>query len=119
MLAGVTDYKAHSILPSHASDPNKAAFSKEDSHFKVLLAHQPNSVFEATKAGFDLQLSGHTHGGQYFPGNFLIHLFQKFVAGLYKHENTWLYVSSGTGYWGPPLGIGAPAEITVIQLRNS
>jgi predicted MPP superfamily phosphohydrolase len=51
------------ILPSHASDPNKAAFSKEDSHFKVLLAHQPNSVFEATKAGFDLQLSGHTHGG--------------------------------------------------------
>lgn len=119
MLAGVTDYKAHSILPSHASDPNKAAFSKEDSHFKVLLAHQPNSIFEATKAGFDLQLSGHTHGGQYFPGNFLIHLFQKFVAGLYKHENTWLYVSSGTGYWGPPLRIGAPAEITVIQLRNS
>lgn len=119
LVAGVTDYKAHSIIPSHASDPNKAISSEEDSHFKVLLAHQPNSIFEGTKAGFDLQLSGHTHGGQYFPGNFLIHLFQKFVAGLYKHENTWLYVSSGTGYWGPPLRIGAPAEITVISLKQA
>lgn len=119
LVAGVTDYKAHNIIPSHASDPNKAVFSREDSDFKVLLAHQPNSIFEGTKAGFDLQLSGHTHGGQYFPGNFLIHLFQKFVAGLYKHENTWLYVSSGTGYWGPPLRIGAPAEITVISLKKA
>lgn len=119
LLAGVTDYKAHSIIASHASDPRKAIESSENSHFKVLLAHQPNSVLEATKAGFDLQLSGHTHGGQYFPGNFLIHFFQRFVAGLYKHENTWLYVSKGTGYWGPPLRIGAPAEITVISLSKS
>lgn len=57
LLAGVTDYKAHSIIASHASDPRKAIESSENSHFKVLLAHQPNSVLEATKAGFDLQLS--------------------------------------------------------------
>ena len=119
LLAGVTDYKAHTIFPSHTSDPFKSIESTENSDFKVLLAHQPNSVLEATKAGFDLQLSGHTHGGQYFPGNILIHLFQRFVAGLYKHENTWLYVSSGTGYWGPPLRIGAPAEISVINLTKA
>lgn len=118
LVAGVTDYKAHTILPSHASDPEKAIFSKENTHFKLLLAHQPNSIYEAAVVGFDLQLSGHTHGGQYFPGNILIHLFQKFVAGLYKQDNTWLYVSSGTGYWGPPIRIGAPAEITLIHLRK-
>ncbi len=118
LVGGVTDYKAHTILPSHASDPEKAILSKEKTDFKLLLAHQPNSVFEAAIVGFDLQLSGHTHGGQYFPGNLLIHLFQKFVAGLYKHGDIWLYVSSGTGYWGPPIRIGAPAEITEINLKR-
>lgn len=119
LLAGVTDYKAGSIIQSHTTDPFKAIKSEDELDYKILLAHQPNSVYESARAGFDLQLSGHTHGGQYFPGTFLIHLFQKYVAGLYKHENTWLYVSSGTGYWGPPLRIGAPAEITVIELKSS
>src|SRR5205823_3728611 len=70
----------------------------------------------ARAAGFDLQISGHTHGGQYFPFNLLVRLFQPFVAGLHRLEAMWLYVSRGTGYWGPPLRLGAPAEITLIQL---
>ncbi len=116
LIAGVTDLKAGNIVPSHKTDPGKAIANSEESHFKLLLAHQPNSIFESSKYGFDLQLSGHTHGGQYFPANFLIHFFQKYVAGLYKHENTILYVSRGTGYWGPPLRLAAAPEITNINL---
>jgi predicted MPP superfamily phosphohydrolase len=118
ILAGVTDYKAHTIIPHHASDPESALNGAPKGLFKILLAHQPVSVFEASKAGFHLQLSGHTHGGQFFPGNILIHLFQKYVAGLYTHENTKLYVSRGTGYWGPPIRLGAPAEITILKLKK-
>ncbi|EQA44336.1 calcineurin-like phosphoesterase family protein [Leptospira broomii serovar Hurstbridge str. 5399] len=118
-VAGVTDYKAHSVIPNHRTDPERAAIGIEGADFKLLLAHQPNSIFEAAKAGFDLQLSGHTHGGQYFPGNLLIHIFQKFVAGLSKWEGTQLYVSRGTGYWGPPLRIGAPSEITLLILERA
>ena len=84
--------------------------------FRSLLAHQPKSAFAARAAGFDLQLSGHTHGGQYFPFNLLVRLFQPFVAGLHRLEEMWLYVSRGTGDWGPPLRLGAPSEITLIQL---
>ncbi|PJZ69323.1 phosphohydrolase [Leptospira perolatii] len=118
-VAGVTDYKAHTIIPAHRSDPFQAATGTHNADFKMLLAHQPNSVFEAAKAGFHLQLSGHTHGGQYFPGNLLVYLAQKFVAGLHYWEGTSLYVSRGTGYWGPPLRIGAPSEITLLVLEKS
>lgn len=117
-VAGVTDYKAHTVIPGHRTDPKQASLGTEDAHYKVLLAHQPNSIFEAAKVGYDLQLSGHTHGGQYFPGNVFIHLFQKFVAGLNKWEDTQLYVSRGTGYWGPPIRIGAPSEITLLVLEK-
>src|SRR2546422_9792348 len=86
---------------------------------RVLLAHQPKSAFAARAAGYDLQLSGHTHGGQYFPFNLLVRLFQPFVAGLHRLEAMWLYVSRGTGYWGPPLRLGAAAEITLIQLGGA
>lgn len=118
-LAGVTDLKAGSILPAHETSPKKSMQGIENSDFKILLAHQPNSIYEAAEAGFDLQLSGHTHGGQYFPGNLIIYLAQKFVAGLHRYKNTLIYVSRGTGYWGPPLRIGAPSEITKIVLVDS
>jgi predicted MPP superfamily phosphohydrolase len=87
-----------------------------DTDVRLLLAHQPVSVFAAQDVGFDLQLSGHTHGGQYFPFSLLVRLFQPFVAGLHRLERMWLYVSRGTGYWGPPMRLGAPAEITLIEL---
>lgn len=118
-LGGVTDLKAGSIIAEHKTDPYQAMKGGEKSDYKILLAHQPNSVFEGADAGFDLQLSGHTHGGQYFPGNILIYLAQKFVAGLHKHKDTWIYVSRGTGYWGPPIRLGAPSEISVIRLKKN
>ena len=109
LVAGVNDLSA-------PSDPAKALAGAAPSDVRVLLAHQPKSAFAAKAAGFDLQLSGHTHGGQYFPFNILVRLFQPFVAGLHRLESMWLYVSRGTGYWGPPLRLGAPAEITLLEL---
>ena len=109
VIAGVTDLSA-------ASDPAAAVAGAPHSDVRVLLAHQPRSAFAAQVAGYDLQLSGHTHGGQYFPFNLLVRLFQPFVAGLHRLERMWLYVSRGTGYWGPPLRLGAPSEITLLEL---
>lgn len=83
---------------------------------KILLAHQPASYADAQAAGFDLQLSGHTHGGQYFPFSQLIRFFQRYYKGLNRHGGLWVYVNRGTGYWGPPLRTGVPAEITLLTL---
>jgi predicted MPP superfamily phosphohydrolase len=119
LLAGVTDLSAPGGGSGPASDPAAAVAGAPESDVRVLLAHQPKSAFAARAVGFDLQLSGHTHGGQYFPFNLLVRLFQPFVAGLHRLEAMWLYVSRGTGYWGPPLRLGAPAEITLIQLTRA
>ncbi len=116
LIGGVTDYSAGSFIPSHVSSPRNAMRNAPDNDYKILLAHQPKSVEEASEAGFDLVLSGHTHGGQYFPFNQLIHLAQPYVKGLHNHKGTLLYINSGTGYWGPPLRIGVPSEITQIEL---
>ncbi|NUO80458.1 metallophosphoesterase [candidate division KSB1 bacterium] len=116
LLAGVPDFNAGHIISPHHSDPLAATANAPAVDLKILLAHQPRSISAAAQAGFDLQLSGHTHGGQFFPWNLLVPLQQPFVAGLHRHQNTRLYVSCGTGYWGPPLRIGAPAEVTVIKL---
>jgi len=118
LLAGVTDYNAGRFFANHASDPNRAISGAPESSVRILLAHQPRSIFASTKVGFDLQISGHTHGGQIYPWQFLVHLQQPYLAGLNLHEETWVYVSRGTGYWGPPLRIGAPSEIAVIRLTN-
>jgi uncharacterized protein len=112
LLAGVTDLSAR-------PDPQGAVAGAPECDARILLAHQPRSAYAAHAAGFDLQLSGHTHGGQFFPFNLLVRLFQPFVAGLHKVERMWLYVSRGTGYWGPPLRLGAPAEITLIELARA
>jgi predicted MPP superfamily phosphohydrolase len=119
LLAGVTDHSASRLVPGHASNPAAAAAGAPASDVWVLLAHQPKSAFAARAAGFDLQISGHTHGGQYFPFNLLVRLFEPFVAGLHRLEEMWLYVSRGTGYWGPPLRLGAPSEITLLQLTRA
>ncbi|HVH67235.1 MAG TPA: metallophosphoesterase [Gemmatimonadales bacterium] len=118
VVAGVTDLSS-GAMAGQRSDPVAAVAGAPASDVKVLLAHQPKSAFAARAAGYDLQLSGHTHGGQYFPFNLLVRLFQPFVAGLHRLEAMWLYVSRGTGYWGPPLRLGAPAEITLIQLTRA
>ncbi|KMZ12436.1 putative phosphoesterase [Candidatus Burkholderia humilis] len=117
VIAGVTDYGAGSFDPAHCSDPAKAISGAPDSaRVRVLLAHQPRSASAAADAGFTLQLSGHTHGGQFLPWNFFVKLQQPFVAGLVKFNGLWVYTSRGTGYWGPPKRLGAPSEITRVRL---
>ncbi len=117
VVGGVTDHSAHHYDPAQRSDPAAAMVgAPHDAAFRLLLAHQPLSAFAAAPVGFDLQLSGHTHGGQFLPWNFLVRLQQPITAGLHRFQSLWVYVSRGTGYWGPPLRLGAPSEITHLRL---
>lgn len=120
VLAGVTDYSAHHFDEEHRSDP-KAALdgAPQTAPVRLLLAHQPRSAAAASDAGFDLQLSGHTHGGQFFPWNLFVQFQQPFTHGLHKLKDLWVYTSRGTGYWGPPKRFGAPSEISLIRLVAS
>jgi uncharacterized protein len=116
VMAGVADYGAHHFEPRHRSDPQGAlAGAPVEAGLRVLLAHQPRSAAAAADAGFDVQLSGHTHGGQFWPFNLLVRLQQPFTAGLQRLGAMWVYTSRGTGYWGPPLRLGAPSEITRLR----
>ncbi len=115
IVAGITDITAHQMIPSHRSDPFKA-LENAVGDFRLMLAHQPRSVFPAAEAGADLVLSGHTHAGQYFPGTLIVRLVQPFVNGLSKFRDTFVYVNPGTGYWGPPLRLGTRSEITLLEL---
>ncbi len=120
LVAGVTDYGAHHFDPSHRSDPQAALHqAPEHARIRVLLAHQPRSAAAAALAGFHLQLSGHTHGGQFLPWNFLVRFQQPFTAGLHRLKDLWVYTSRGTGYWGPPKRFGAPSEITHLRFVNA
>lgn len=117
LLAGVPDVSAARFVASHQSSPLKAIAGAPAADFRLLLAHQPRSIYEAEKAGFDLVLSGHTHGGQYHPWTWAADKVNPYLAGLNRHGGSWIYVSRGTGFWGPPIRIGAPPEITVLTLR--
>ena len=108
LLAGVTDLHGSRFIESHQCRPGEACrAAPEDVDVRVLLAHQPKVAFLTERGQYDLQLSGHTHGGQYFPFNFLIHLVQRYVAGLYRHQDMWVYVNRGPHFgdrpcvWGP------------------
>ncbi|MGH6609761.1 MAG: metallophosphoesterase [Burkholderiaceae bacterium] len=116
VIAGVTDYSGQHFDPSHRSDPAAAAVDAPEDVVRILLAHQPRSAPAAARAGFQLQLSGHTHGGQFWPWIFFVRLQQPFTAGLHRLHKLWVYVSRGTGYWGPPKRFGAPSEITRLRL---
>lgn len=116
VIAGVTDIRGGRFGAKHVSDPKKSLQGAPMSVPKILLAHQPRSIYEAAALGFDLQLSGHTHAGQYFPFTVLVHFFQPYVRGLNRHDKTWIYVNQGTGFWGPPNRLGALAEITHLTL---
>ncbi len=137
LMCGVTDYTAESVVESHRSDPLQAAKGAPSAGARVLLAHQPRSIFAAQKVPvgpenkpFDLMLSGHTHGGQFWPWNFLVGLANPVNAGLRAFDvsfsdvtgaaqKMWVYVNSGTGYWGPPLRLGVPSEITLLRLKRA
>jgi uncharacterized protein len=119
LIAGVTDYTAHLFDLEQRSDPHAALEGSPEGIHKVLLAHQPRTATEAASAGFDLQLSGHTHGGQFWPWNLFVGLQQPFTSGLHRLGKLWIYTSRGTGYWGPPKRFGAPSEITLIRLISN
>ena len=116
VVAGVTDFNAGHFDRAQASDPKAALAGSPPAALRLLLAHQPRSAEAAEAAGFDLQLSGHTHGGQFWPWNLFVRLQQPFTAGLRRWRSMWVYTSRGTGYWGPPKRFGAPSEITLLRL---
>ncbi|CAG1019933.1 hypothetical protein BURC_04863 [Burkholderiaceae bacterium] len=117
LVAGVTDYSAHHFDAAQRSDPARAlAGAPQDAAVRVLLAHQPRSAAAAQQAGYQLQLSGHTHGGQFWPWGFFVRFQQPFTAGLHRLHDLWVYTSRGTGYWGPPKRLFAPSEITLLRL---
>lgn len=119
VLAGITDYSAGMFVPQHKSDPHAALRGAPDSVPRILLAHQPRSAKLAAEAGFDVQLSGHTHGGQFWPWMHFVRFQQPWVAGIHQLGRLCVYISRGTGYWGPPIRFGAPSEITRIRLVSA
>ncbi|MEU6082274.1 metallophosphoesterase [Streptomyces sp. NPDC047108] len=117
-LAGVNDVSAEDLHPSQGPDFERALGDRDPRRASVLLAHQPVVVHDAVKHGVDLQLSGHTHGGQLWPGNYLAELANPTVAGLERYGDTQLYVTRGAGAWGPPVRVGAESDITVVTLAS-
>lgn len=119
LLAGVPDIHGGRFFASHESRPDLALAGAPPVDFKLLLAHQPASVAAAEAAGYDLMLSGHTHGGQYFPYTWAAGKANPYLKGLNRHsERLQVYVSQGTGYWGPPIRVGTAPEITLLTLRR-
>lgn len=115
-LAGVNDIAGES--EGNGPDFQAALGDRDRARSAVLLAHQPIVIDEAVRYGADLQLSGHTHGGQLWPGEYLAELANPTVAGLERYGDTQLYVSRGAGAWGPPVRVGAPSDITVVELAS-
>jgi uncharacterized protein len=121
-LAGVDDFSAARAGGGHGADLTRALAGRDPERSLVLLAHQPRGVPEAVAAGVELQISGHTHGGQLFPFNLLVSAAYPYVRGLYLHQEGerrgHVYVSRGTGYWGPPMRLGSPPEIAKLVLTT-
>ncbi|MFB7371541.1 metallophosphoesterase [Streptomyces sp. NPDC056222] len=115
-LAGVDDVAGES--EGQGPDFAAALGDRDRAKASVLLAHQPIVIHDAVRHGVDLQLSGHTHGGQLWPGNYLADLANPTVAGLERYGDTQLYVSRGAGAWGPPVRVGAPSDITLVELAS-
>jgi len=118
VIAGLTDLAALRMDREHSPDERKALEGSPQGMPVLWLSHQPNMVNDVARLGPSLMLSGHTHGGQCFPWNLLLGFFQPYERGLYHVGDTTLYVSTGTGYWGPPNRLGVPSEITLIVLRS-
>lgn len=117
-IAGVDDASAHRFGEGHGTDLEAALRNHPPEMPVVLLAHQPKTVHAAADFKVDLQISGHTHAGQIWPFSYLVKLDQPYLVGLHQHRDTQIYVSPGTGYWGPPLRLGTTAEVTKLVLRS-
>lgn len=117
-IAGVTDLMAHHTLKSHRSDPKRALRGVPEGMPRILLAHQPGTADMIKGLQVDLMVCGHTHGGQFIPFNLAVSRAHQYTAGLYDQEGTQIYVNQGTGYWGPPLRLGIPSEVTLFKLHG-
>ncbi len=117
-LVGVDDWSAARSGSPHRYDLAQAVAGRDPARASVLLAHQPANWREAAKAGIGLQLSGHTHGGQFFPFTLVVSAIWEHAAGHFEENGHHLYVSRGTGFWGPPLRIAAPPEIVHVTLLS-
>jgi hypothetical protein len=119
-LAGVPDWSSRGLGGGHGLDLGSALAGRDPERALVLLAHQPRGIGDAVRAGVELQLSGHTHGGQIAPFNLLVRAAYPYVKGLHRHEEDGhsgqIFVSRGAGYWGPPMRLGSPPEIAKIVL---
>ncbi|MGX1561782.1 metallophosphoesterase [Streptomyces sp. NPDC055506] len=115
-LAGVNDVAGEE--EGQGPDFARALGDRDTARACVLLAHQPVQIHDAVEHGVDLQLSGHTHGGQLWPGNLIASAANPTLAGLERYGDTQLYVSRGAGAWGPPTRVGAPSDITLIELAS-
>ncbi|MGW4898183.1 metallophosphoesterase [Kitasatospora sp. NPDC004240] len=115
-LAGINDIAG--TAEGDGPDFGKALGDRDRARASVLLSHQPVTIHDAVRHGVDLQLSGHTHGGQLWPGNYLAELANPTVAGLERYGDTQLYVTRGAGAWGPPVRVGAPSDITIVTLAS-
>jgi predicted MPP superfamily phosphohydrolase len=118
-LAGVEDHHAHLVQPEWREDLDAALAGRDPARPLVLMAHDPSTFRRASQLHVDLQLSGHTHGGQIWPFRYFVRLAVPFVAGLYERNGSKLYVSRGSGFWGPPMRLFSPAEITELILTRA
>jgi predicted MPP superfamily phosphohydrolase len=117
LVGGVLDPAVAMSEPGQGPRPELAAAGGEEGAFKLLLAHNPRIAPAGARAGFDLQLSGHTHAGQFFPWTLAVRLVHApHVAGLSREGRMWVYVSAGTGTWGPPVRLGTTPELTLLRL---
>lgn len=115
LIGGIVDPAAQMM----GEKPDVVRAAQGEAALKILLAHQPQIAEKAAQAGFDLQLSGHTHGGQFFPWTLVVRKVHKYHQGLFRvAEKMWIYVSPGTGFWGPPVRLGTTPEITLLTLKR-
>jgi len=119
LVAGLVDPAMARAAPPRARDPALLVAGDGPASFRILIAHRNADAFAAAAAGFDLQLSGHTHGGQFFPATLIIPRLHPFPAGLRRWRDMWLYTSTGVGFWGPPVRFLNPPEIALIELRRA
>jgi uncharacterized protein len=118
-LIGINDFNAGRRRPDHRPNLPLALKGRDTSREAILLAHQPRAIHEAAELDIGLQLSGHTHGGQMWPWHYFVYLQQPYLSGLHRHKETQIYISHGTGFWGPPMRLASRAEITEITLGRS